>query len=96
MESVGDPQLLTGKTAADCLRKAPIQRGWDNSPEPQNWMIVGSGRKLEAVNQIADRLTTSAEEEWTKWEDMISYELVHFLRKTKFFRYQCPSCHSAI
>jgi hypothetical protein len=98
MEHVGEAQFLTGKTATECLQKAPIVRGWDHSNHPEQWMIVGSGRKLEVVNRSAHKIAPSADKEgeWAKWEDLISSELVQFLRKTKFARYQCPSCNSSI
>jgi hypothetical protein len=99
MDPVGKPQLLTGETAADCLRKAPILRGWDGSDDPQDWMIVGTGRKLEAINELADIISTSSEdevEEWSRWENRISHELVTFLRRTKFVTYKCPGCHSVV
>jgi hypothetical protein len=99
MEPVGKPKFLTGQTAAQCLQKAPILRGWDNSNQPQDWMTVGCGRKLEAVDRSAHEITNNSEdkdEEWAKWEELLSYELVEFLRKTKFIRYQCPSCDCII
>jgi hypothetical protein len=99
MEPVGRSKLLTGKTAAESLQKAPIIRGWDGSDHPHDWMTVGCGRKLEAVKRSAYQIVSDSadlDEEWANWEDLITHELVNYLKKTKFVGYQCPGCSSIV
>jgi hypothetical protein len=92
MERVGRPKKLDGVTAADCLMKLPIFRGWDGNHDAEDWMMVGTGRKLEAVRADRGVAATSAnlEDEWKRWSDLLSPEFVQHVRGRTFIRYLCP------
>jgi hypothetical protein len=95
MDKIGRPQLLTGATAAECLMKVPILRGWQGDHSAADWMTVGSGRKLEAVQRRREAVTGMSgdvEEEWDRWSKLLSQEFVRYVRETRFVRYLCPHC----
>lgn len=80
--------------------KVPIMRGWNGSSKPQNWMTVGSGRKVEAVMPNMDKILAESkgdvEEEWNGWARLLSAEYVDFVRRTKFIFHPCPECSNYI
>jgi hypothetical protein len=99
MERVGVLRLLQGQTAADHLKKVPIMRGWGGDRQAEDWMTVGSGRKLEAVETEEEKITIkgkNVEEEWKEWADLLSEEFMQYARRTKFIRFVCPRCLSHI
>jgi len=95
MDKIGKPWRLEGGTAGDCLMKVPIIRGWDGDHDAEDWMTVGSGRKLEAVRTNREYIaanSTDVEEEWREWEHLLTREFVLHVRGRKFVRLLCPAC----
>jgi len=93
MERIGKPQRLVERTAGELLKKVPIMRGAGGG-EAQDWMTVGSGRKLEAVKVRKERVELASkdvDEEWGQWDSLLSKEFVKYARETKFIRFICPS-----
>jgi hypothetical protein len=92
---------LVGPTAIDTLLKLPILRGWGGNPDAEDWLTVGTGRKLEAIKSQKEKERISAssrdiEEEWKGWTALLSEEFINYVRTTKFIRFRCPSCQSFI
>jgi hypothetical protein len=99
MNKVGVPKLVGGKTAGECLRNVPIMRGWGGEQEPEDWMVVGTGSKLEVVGRQESTISIDGkdiEEEWGDWEEELSREFVQYVRRTKFVNYICPQCQVLI
>lgn len=100
MEKIGKPSLVKGASALECLLKVPVIRGWDKDPEPQDWMTVGCGRKLLAVQRLKAKVTAESEgdveREWTIWGTKLSGEFISYVQETRFRRFLCPGCSSHI
>ncbi len=99
MQGVGVPKHLEGQTVGERLKKVPITRGWGGDEEAEDWMVVGTGSKLEAVERLGEEISTDGkdiEEQWKYWEEQLSHEFVEYARKTMFIRYLCPQCQSHI
>jgi hypothetical protein len=97
MDRIGRPQKLKGPTPTDCLMQVPILRGWDGNHEAEDWMTVGSGRKLESIGRLRDEMMSlGAEEEWQAWSEHLSPEFVHYARTNRFIRFLCPHCRRHI
>jgi hypothetical protein len=93
MDRIGQPHRLVDPTAGDCLLKVPILRGWGGEIPAQDWMTVGSGRKLEAVRARKDELRRDdIEDEWTEWSRHLSNEFVQYAQHTKFILFRCLGC----
>jgi hypothetical protein len=93
MEKIGRPQRLVERSASELLMKVPILRG-AGGEAMQDWMTVGSGRKLEAVKSKKEKVklgSENEEEEWRRWETMLNKEFVDYARESKFIRFRCPS-----
>jgi hypothetical protein len=92
MEKIGKPQRLVDRAAGELLMKVPILRG-AGEESLQDWMTVGSGRKLEAIKARKEKLKQDSrdiEEEWGRWDDVLSPEFVKYAREKKFIRFLCP------
>ena len=95
MKAISGPGILTGKTAAECLQRMPVLRGWNGSSEIPDWMTVGSGRKLQAVEEFLDLHNMESmdiEAQWARWAELLTLEFVQFVRNTTFIQYKCPKC----
>jgi len=99
MERIGRPQRLKGATAGDRLMSVPILRGWDGNPDAKDWMTVGTGRKLAAVQCKKEKLSEGhgdIEEEWKEWSTVLSKDFVEYAKTSKFQMFRCPSCSKFI
>lgn len=100
MEKIGKPNLVKGASPVESLLKVPIIRGWDQDPEPQDWMTVGCGRKLLAIQKLKAKVAADSdgdvEKEWAIWGNKLSEEFISYVRKTKFRRFLCPGCSGHI
>jgi hypothetical protein len=98
MERIGKPQRLVDGPKGELLMKVPILRG-AGGKLLQDWMTVGSGRKLEAVKARKKKLEQASrdiDDGWGQWDDVLSEEFVNYARETKFIRFLCPSCTAFI
>lgn len=99
MKKIGYPRKLKGSTSIDVLKQVPIIRGAGGASECDDWMTVGSGRKLKALeskNKVADILVMDIEEQWEQWRSYLTREFVDYVQDTKFVRYECPGCRNSI
>ena len=63
MDRIGRPWRLQGKMAADHLKMVPLMRGWGGNHEGEDWMMVGSGRKLKAVAAYEKKISGDSDRE---------------------------------
>jgi len=98
MQKVGEPKQLDGLTAGEHLMKLPILRGWNGNHDADDWMTVGTGRKLQAIRSQKEEMEGSADikEEWKKWATLLTYELVEYAKTAEFAGFECPSCEKCI
>ena len=104
------PALLKGSTATEILRAVPYVRGCMTTSKPAQWTMVGTGIVHKLVEMHADKVdsTSSIEEQWTWWENILRNEdavevlapkiegYVAYVRKTKFDWFLCPECDDVI
>jgi len=101
MKKIGYPQKLKGPTSIDILKQVPIIRGAGGASECEDWMTVGTGRKLKAFEskekKLADIISgMDKEEQWEQWKTYLTSEFVEYVQDTKFIRYECPTCSNTI
>jgi len=98
MQKIEELKQLDGLMASEHLMKLSILRGWNEIHDAENWMTVGTRRKLEAIRSPKEEMEGSAniKEEWMKWATLLTYELVEYAKTAKFVGFECPSCEKCI
>lgn len=93
MDKIGRPMHLKGQRPVDCLKQFPCLRGWNGNHDAEDWLTVGSGRKIAGIKAFESRISS---DDWDEWSKLLSPEFVNYVRCTKQIRYLCPKCSSHI